>query len=1028
MMYKKKFISGNIFKVAFILKMLHGGYSIKTNQFIGKNFVFVILLIFIGALFMVCLSNEGVADNPIVMNESPHNSSTYVSVYLSEIHFTVSYSGSEDIEYIVSSFPDFLDGVYTGVVSPGQTIHLLRRNTLLIENTTYLWWVNLTDGILWVNNTYSFTTGDEIFQGYTLFTPINVHNSLTYLINNAGEIVHTWPTNDTPSLGVYMVENGSIIRPCIMFLPQETPAIQKISWNGTVIWQFQYSNQSYWQTHDIAPLPNGNILILALERKTAEEAIDAGRNQSMLWDNEIWSVSVVEVHPSNLTDGEIVWEWHLWDHLIQDFNPRKSFYGSVGDHPELLDINFALNGYKDWIHPNTLHYNPELDQIIICSRNLGEFWIIDHSTTTSEAAAHLGGMYDHGGDFLYRWGNPQTYRAGKPIDQKLFGPHDPQWIAPGCPGEGNIIVFNNGWGRPEGLFSTIDEITPPVDAHGNYSRTPGAAYGPDTLTWQYKAGDPYSFYASFISGCERLPDGNTLICDGPLGYFFEVTMDGAVVWEHTNTNPTPESRVFRVRRYYSPFCPPISPHITGPVAGIAERQYEYSFLSIDPDNNPIYYEIDWGDNTTPTWFGPYSSGEGITLNHTWDAENVYMVRCRAKDPYDSLSNWSTQLLRIGVPYPPSNPSPLDGAADIDIHVNMSWIGGDPDPDDVLVYDIYFGTSNPPPKIISKQIKETFNPGVLQYSTTYYWKIVSLDTQGFSASSPIWNFSTIVDETAPTTIILLNGTLGENVWFITSVNVTLESTDTQSGVNYTFYKVDDDPWEIYEDSFVLSENGIHVLLFYSVDMVGNSEQIQMKVLRIDTETPYTTHVFTGAIGENSWYVSNLTITLSAIDNTSGVCSIVYQIDDENWSRYSTPLVITANGVHHLLYFAIDTAGNTESVQGPFDFKIDSVPPNISLTAIAQNVFQTTWLLIANVSDETSGIASVEFYVDDILQGTLVAPGPYAWCYEGNGKVAYAIGYDFAGNLRRSPHVNTFTVSLQSTDEYFFHYFSNYFQYL
>ena len=164
-----------------------------------------------------------------------------------------------------------------------------------------------------------------------------------------------------------------------------------------------------------------------------------------------------------------------------------------------------------------------------------------------KAAGHTGGRYGKGGDLLYRWGNPRTYRAGTPQDQKFFGQHDATWIEKGCPGEGNILVFNNGRTR---RYSSVDEIAPPVDTNGNYAYTPGTAYKPDKQLWIYTAEKPTDFYSHHISGAQRLPNGNTLICNGAEGIFFEVTPEKNIVWNYVNVLPTPKTNhVIKIIRY-----------------------------------------------------------------------------------------------------------------------------------------------------------------------------------------------------------------------------------------------------------------------------------------------------------------------------------------------------------------------------------------------------------------------------------------------------------------------------------------------
>jgi hypothetical protein len=370
-------------------------------------------------------------------------------------------------------------------------------------------------------------------SGYTLFAPNR--STTTYLIDMDGKLVHTWESKYTPGQSVYLLDNGTLLR-SIHISNVQGPAgggVQKIAWEGTLLWDFRYLADICIPHHDIRPLPNGNILLICWDIKTKEEAIAAGRKPALLSQGSLWSEKIVEIKPEGINGGSVVWEWDLWDHLVQDYDSSKANYGVVADHPELVDINYGGAG-NDWIHANAVDYSPILDQIMISAHNMGEIWIIDHSTTAKEAAGSSGGRSDLGGGLLYRWGNPQAYCAGTAKDQKLFAQHNANWIAGGLAGEGDILIFNNGDNRQDGDYSSVDEITPPVDAWGHYTLESGSAYGPNSLTWAYKAKNPTDFYADKISGAQRLPNGDTLICHGPLGTFFEVTSQGEIVWEYIN--------------------------------------------------------------------------------------------------------------------------------------------------------------------------------------------------------------------------------------------------------------------------------------------------------------------------------------------------------------------------------------------------------------------------------------------------------------------------------------------------------------
>ena len=402
------------------------------------------------------------------------------------------------------------------------------------------------------------------FSGYTIFSPLGQTN--TYLVDDFGREVNTWPSTHTIGVAVYLLDDGSILRTgrfpgsLTMTAGGVGGVIEIIDWDGNQTWQFDYSSPLVQHHHDVEMLPNGNVLILAWEYKSGAEAIQAGRDPATMADGELWPEQIVEVQMTGPTSGQIVWSWSMWDHLVQDFDPTKDNFGVVADHPELLDIHARGDDGADWLHANGIDYNPDLDQIVISMHRLSEIFIIDHSTTTAEASGHTGGNSGMGGDILYRWGNPENYGGGTAADRTLFRQHCPEWVPAGYPGEGNITIFNNGVGRPAGAYSTIEEIAPPMNPNGTYvTPTPGNAFGPTVTEWTYTAPDPFSFNSSFISGVRRLPNGNSIVCSGAAGLFFELDPNENIVWSYevptaggnpvTQGTPGGGNNTFRAHRH-----------------------------------------------------------------------------------------------------------------------------------------------------------------------------------------------------------------------------------------------------------------------------------------------------------------------------------------------------------------------------------------------------------------------------------------------------------------------------------------------
>lgn len=375
-------------------------------------------------------------------------------------------------------------------------------------------------------------------DGYILFSPMT--STKTYLINKCGEKVHEWNTStNRPALSCHLMTDGSLLRTGKTNNANFNEGgsggiIEKFDWNGTLTWSYIISDSNFVQHHDIKLLPNGNILAIVWDRYTNAEAIAHGKNTAYT-NAHLWSEKIIEIQPVGTNSGTIVWEWKLWDHLVQDFDNTKPNNGVITDHPELVNLNYfpGQPTSMDWIHFNSIDYNATTDQILLSSHTFNEIWVIDHSTSTSEAASHTGGNSGKGGDLLYRWGNPQAYQRGNPSTKSFFGQHHATWIPSGYPNAGKILVFNNGLNRT-GTFSSIDMIETPINSMNQYPIGATTAFLPNNLFWTYTDPTPSDFYSSNISGVYPLINGSFLISSGANGTFFEIDSNNQTLWKYIN--------------------------------------------------------------------------------------------------------------------------------------------------------------------------------------------------------------------------------------------------------------------------------------------------------------------------------------------------------------------------------------------------------------------------------------------------------------------------------------------------------------
>ncbi|CAL2075705.1 Arylsulfotransferase ASST [Tenacibaculum sp. 190524A05c] len=333
-----------------------------------------------------------------------------------------------------------------------------------------------------------------------------------YLLQKDGKKFHEWTLTNELGNDAYLEDSGKLLALLktdddkIIF-GGSGGQIQVINPDNTIDWQFVYSTEDYNLHHDIERLPNGNIIALVWEKKTAADAQDRGYQL----DKDVYIESVIEVNPST---NQIVWKWSSWDHLIQDADNTKMNFGSVSNNPQLIDINFNNLDNGDIMHANAIEYDEKNDIIFISVNFYHEVWVIDHSTTTDQAKTDTGGNYNKGGNLLYRFGNPST---SKNTGTQLFSNnHACNIINDNLPGAGNMLIFNNGSAQSQ---SVVHELQLPTTFDFNTA---------PTSVWSFTDANLFS---SKVSGAYRTENGNTIITEGDFGYW-EVTASKEVVWKY----------------------------------------------------------------------------------------------------------------------------------------------------------------------------------------------------------------------------------------------------------------------------------------------------------------------------------------------------------------------------------------------------------------------------------------------------------------------------------------------------------------
>ena len=171
-------------------------------------------------------------------------------------------------------------------------------------------------------------------------------STTTYLIDTIGNTYNSWQCSANAASTAYLLKDGSIMRPYRVQNPSMSGGavgggLQIIDWNNNVIWDYLWSNTNHQQHHECIPIEQNDgtyhALLIAWERKDNSEVIQAGRQNTT---GEMWPTEIIEIEPAGINGGNVVWEWHAWDHLCQDIDPSKNNHKTdCSQHPELFNIN-----------------------------------------------------------------------------------------------------------------------------------------------------------------------------------------------------------------------------------------------------------------------------------------------------------------------------------------------------------------------------------------------------------------------------------------------------------------------------------------------------------------------------------------------------------------------------------------------------------------------------------------------------------------------------------------------------------------
>jgi len=404
-----------------------------------------------------------------------------------------------------------------------------------------------------------------------------------------------------------------------------------------------------------------------------------------------------------------------------------------------------------------------------------------------------------------------------------------------------------------------------------------------------------------------------------------------------------------------------------------------------------YYTVDGGP--TQTYSGPFTvDGSGVHQINYWSVDNVGNTEVQKstevkidKEAPTTASSLSGTL---------GNNDYYKGSVQVTLTASDNLSG--------VASSATFYT-------IDNSVTTTYpgSPITVSGNGTHTLSFWSRDMAGNFGASTTITFK--IDSTMPTTQLTLAGTQGSGGWYTNEAQVTLSATDTPSGVETTFYKLDNGAQQTYSAPFSISDSGYHTLIYWSEDRAGNIESQRSMQIRVDSGAPTSQASASSTSSYDVWYQSPAQVYINATDNASNIAATYYALDGGPTQTYAGTFNISAGGVHIVNYWSVDLAGNTEA-QKSLTVRVDSAAPTTQITTGgngANGWYRGPVQVGLTATDPEAGVNVTMYRVDG--GPTMVYGAPFTVSGEGQHTVLYWSN----DKLNHTEAQNSATIRIDST---------------